>query len=335
MSMQTESTSALNREIGRLFMPDGTFDEGAFTAVFKKQLDELRANTASAAFQDTASAWVTTYINDVLDYLHEKQMKEASYQFLRAIIDRSALFGVKKVNVPAALLQDVFTALPNAKADHKNATSTRKKNSIFQAALQVFGEMGFHRATMDMIAQIAGIGKGTLYRIFESKEELLEQLMIEEYRKIVANIGAIFSKDGDILSELRQMVEYWVTYINDNPVVYKLILAEDVTQGTSGKAKFYQHMDEWLPLIRVRLNECCENKAVKEMDFDTIVYGIFGFIDGVFHKWSSNGMRYALTQEIPGILECVFNGFLTEECPRERFQMPIIAQDVANLSGEG
>lgn len=316
-------------------MADGTFDEGAFTAVFKAQLDDLRARTAPAEFQDTASEWITAFINEVLDYLHEKKMREASYQFLRTIIDRAALFGVKKVNVPAAMLQDVFTSLPSVKADHRNAASTRKKGSIFQAALKVFGEMGFHKATMDMIAQIAGIGKGTLYRIFESKEELLEQLMIEEYRKIVANIGAIFSKDGDILAELRQMIEYWVGYINDNPVVYKLILAEDVTPGTSGKALFYHHMDEWLPLIRVRLGELHDERIVKDIDFDVLIYGIFGFIDGVFHKWSSQGMRYALTGEIPFILECVFNGFLAEECPRERFLMPIIAHDVANLSGDG
>jgi len=316
-------------------MPDGTFDESAFTAVFKKHLDELREKCGAEEFQSVATGWVTSYINDVMSYLHERKMKEASYSFLRTVIDRSAAFGVQKVNVPAEMLQDVFTSLPVARADHKNATNTQKKSSIFQAALKVFGEMGFHRATMDMIAQISGLGKGTLYRIFESKEELLEQLMIEEYRKIVANIGAIFSKDGDILSELRQMIEYWVTYIDENPVVYKLILAEDVTPGTSGKSKFYRYMDEQLPLLRVRLNALNSEHVVKDMDFDTLIYGIFGFIDGVFHKWVSGGMKYALTKEIPCILECVFNGFLAEECPRERFYMPIIAHDVANLSGEG
>lgn len=332
---QDTVSAVMKKEISRFFLPDGAINEGAFTAVFKARLDDLRSGKSDEEFQRAATEWIISYIDEVMHYLHAKNMKDSSYAFIRTVIDRSAAFGIEKVNIPAALIQDVFTSLPAVKPDHKNATSNQKKKSIFQAALKVFGEMGFHKATMDMIAQISGLGKGTLYRIFESKEELLEQLMNEEYRKIVANIAAIFTKDGDILSEIRQMIEYWVSYINENPVVYRLILAEDVTGGINGKARFYRHMNEQLPLVRVKLGALYGENVVKDVDFDTLFYGIFGFIDGVFHKWSSMGMKYALTREIPVILECVFNGFLSEECPREHFHMPIIAHDVANLSGEG
>ncbi len=43
---------------------------------------------------------------------------------------------------------------------------------MLRAAAQVFGERGYHRASMDEIAARAGITKPMLYSYFDSKEGL-------------------------------------------------------------------------------------------------------------------------------------------------------------------
>jgi AcrR family transcriptional regulator len=43
---------------------------------------------------------------------------------------------------------------------------------ILDAALRVFGQYGYRRTSMDDIAREAGIGKGTIYLSFASKEEV-------------------------------------------------------------------------------------------------------------------------------------------------------------------
>ncbi len=47
-----------------------------------------------------------------------------------------------------------------------------KTGTILRAATQVFAEQGFQAATMDAIAERAGIGKGTLYEYFRDKQDL-------------------------------------------------------------------------------------------------------------------------------------------------------------------
>ena len=49
---------------------------------------------------------------------------------------------------------------------------TAKTGAILRAATQVLAEQGYQAATMDAIADRAGIGKGTLYEYFRDKQDL-------------------------------------------------------------------------------------------------------------------------------------------------------------------
>ena len=52
-----------------------------------------------------------------------------------------------------------------------------KKRKILQAASDIFVEKGFSNVVISDIAQAAGIGKGTVYEYFKSKEELFSELL--------------------------------------------------------------------------------------------------------------------------------------------------------------
>lgn len=66
---------------------------------------------------------------------------------------------------------------------HKIEMDTKDK--ILEAAVKLFTEKGFHDTSMAAIAKEACLGKGTLYWYFSSKEELFEEVVIREGRKII------------------------------------------------------------------------------------------------------------------------------------------------------
>jgi AcrR family transcriptional regulator len=51
-----------------------------------------------------------------------------------------------------------------------------KRTTIFQAALELIAERGFHGAPMSLVAQRAGVSAGIIYHYFASKEELIHAL---------------------------------------------------------------------------------------------------------------------------------------------------------------
>lgn len=48
-----------------------------------------------------------------------------------------------------------------------------RRMQLLQAAIQVFSEKGFHKATVKEIASAAGVADGTLYNYFKNKDDLL------------------------------------------------------------------------------------------------------------------------------------------------------------------
>jgi AcrR family transcriptional regulator len=66
-----------------------------------------------------------------------------------------------------------------------------RRAEVLQAALEVFAEVGFERATLQDVADRAGVTKGALYHYFDSKDELFLGLMSERVAALVAASQAL------------------------------------------------------------------------------------------------------------------------------------------------
>jgi AcrR family transcriptional regulator len=65
------------------------------------------------------------------------------------------------------------------------ADARRNRERVLTAAQVVFAEQG-HEAQMDDVARRAGVGVGTVYRHFPTKEALVEALALDRFERIVA-----------------------------------------------------------------------------------------------------------------------------------------------------
>ncbi|MDA9901581.1 TetR/AcrR family transcriptional regulator [Gammaproteobacteria bacterium] len=66
----------------------------------------------------------------------------------------------------------------------KDAPRPPKKhrvNTIVESARKVFCASGFEKGSIENIAKVAGIAEGTIYRYFESKRSLLEEVVRRHY----------------------------------------------------------------------------------------------------------------------------------------------------------
>jgi TetR/AcrR family transcriptional regulator, repressor for uid operon len=83
----------------------------------------------------------------------------------------------------------------------KRAADERRER-ILEAAESVFASHGFHAATMQHVAEAAGMSAGNLYRTFPSKEAIVEGLCARDQQERVASFLDLAETDS-ILEAVR------------------------------------------------------------------------------------------------------------------------------------
>jgi AcrR family transcriptional regulator len=89
---------------------------------------------------------------------------------------------------------------------------------ISVAAMRLFTEKGAADVTISDLANEAGIARGTLYRNFESTEELFNKVVADFADQMHERITTTFVGIEDAAMRLAIGVRLWVRYAHENPL---------------------------------------------------------------------------------------------------------------------
>ncbi|WP_110114280.1 TetR/AcrR family transcriptional regulator [Bacillus sp. CGMCC 1.16541] len=95
-------------------------------------------------------------------------------------------------------------------------TTPSKRDSILSSALFLFAERGFDATTIPMIATSAGVGAGTIYRYFENKEVLVNELFQQYVETFTHTIQAEFPYDGEIRKQFQYIFNAMIQFTTEN-----------------------------------------------------------------------------------------------------------------------
>lgn len=97
---------------------------------------------------------------------------------------------------------------------------------ILDAADRLLARYGYRKMTMDDLAQEVGIGKGTLYLHFRSKEEIALSRVDRLVRRLVEQLRAICASDAEPAAKIREMLILRVMFRFDAVQHYSESLSE-------------------------------------------------------------------------------------------------------------
>lgn len=186
------------------------------------------------------------------------------------------------------------------------------KEKILNAALAIFSEKGFHLATVDDIAEAAGVGKGTLYRYFANKETLFNELIRLRLEELEHNAQAVLDGQDDVLTMITKYVRIYFEFFDRNQRLYRLIVQERLEVGEQVQDVYFKRVMRSIPLLKRKIREASQQGVLKDVDFQTVFYGVMGFIHGVIQKWLAHDCCYSLMEELPTVMEVLFHGFVKE-----------------------
>src|SRR5213592_1907800 len=98
---------------------------------------------------------------------------------------------------------------------------------MLDVAARLFGTQHFHEVRMDDVATEAGVGKGTIYRYFEDKDELYLALLERAGRQLDGRIHAAVESAAGPQQKLEDLAAAVLAFFDEQPHVASLIQRAD------------------------------------------------------------------------------------------------------------
>lgn len=111
----------------------------------------------------------------------------------------------------------VSTTENQAPADRVESDPDAKRLAILQQAVEVFADEGFRHADVQVIADRAGVGKGTVYRYFGNKEDLFWATTFSVFDRLRQHILQAMEGTEGVLAELRAACLAYAEFFEANP----------------------------------------------------------------------------------------------------------------------
>ena len=101
----------------------------------------------------------------------------------------------------------------------------KRRKEIVLAALEVFSERGYEATSMSQIAKLAGIGKGTIYEYFESKEEIILNAIRTWAENMEAEVEKQIEGTDDPVGRLRKYAHSSIAAFMRDKRIMRLFIA--------------------------------------------------------------------------------------------------------------
>ena len=110
---------------------------------------------------------------------------------------------------------------PDAPRRTKRGEATQRK--LLEAAEAVFAEMGYHEASIVKITERAGIGLGTFYLYFDSKQTIFEALVIDLNRRVRHSMAEAMQDTTSRLEAERAGFAAFFRFTAEHPALYRVV----------------------------------------------------------------------------------------------------------------
>ena len=197
----------------------------------------------------------------------------------------------------------------------KKIDKPKKKRQILLAAAQVFAEKGVRNTKIADLARAAGIGKGTIYEYFRSRDEIF----VEVVNLIMGDMESRLREELAIAKppdeKLRSMTNIVFTsfdqFSRDMASLFVDIWNEGIrgpSEGGQGLIDLKQLYDDVRREYAQVIDDGIKTGCFREIDSHAAASTILGSIDGLILQWILNPEAIDLNSANDKIMDLFLNG---------------------------
>ncbi len=193
-----------------------------------------------------------------------------------------------------------------------------RREEILEAAVKLFARYGYAETDTQLLADELGVGKGTLYRYFCSKQDLFLAAVDRAMGRLREHIDTAIAGIPDPLDQIARGVRAYLEFVADHPEFVELLMQERAQFKDRKKPTYFEHreanLERWRALYRALIAE----GRVRDMPVGHILDVMSQLLYGTMFTNYFTGQRKPPQAQADEILSVVFHGILSDEERRRR-----------------
>jgi len=169
---------------------------------------------------------------------------------------------------------------------------SKTKELIARTALLLFVEKGITETTIRDIASDAGIAEGTLYRHYESKDQLAWELFSTNYLAFARELDRLQEKYDTLKDKLAAMIRQFCTFFDRDPVLFSYLLLAQHAQ----LKKVTPEMQTAVTVLQKVIDQGMARREVPETDVELAAAMVLGVVLQVAVFKAYNRISHNLSQ---------------------------------------
>ncbi|MDH3705330.1 MAG: TetR/AcrR family transcriptional regulator [Acidimicrobiia bacterium] len=162
-----------------------------------------------------------------------------------------------------------------------------RRDQLLEVAALTFGREGYHGASMNDIAEAAGVTKPVLYQHWDSKHDLFLALLHTVGAEVETVVGEALDADVEPRALVENALRAYFTYFEQHRHRFGLVFGD----GVLGEPAFATERRSLEHNLALRISEVIDIPGVDRTGRRLIAHGIVGLCEGV--------VRYCVDAEQP------------------------------------
>jgi TetR/AcrR family fatty acid metabolism transcriptional regulator len=184
-----------------------------------------------------------------------------------------------------------------------------RRQSIIQAAIEIFGKGSFQNSSISEIAQRANVAEGTIYQYFKNKDDLFFSIPVEKTKEFCEELDLHLQGITGAFNKIRKFIWYYLHFFKMNPEYGRILMLEMRVSRSFVKTDTYKFLrtstSRILEIIREGQDEGTIRKDVNIYILRQLVLGV---LEHIVTRWLLKGEKYDLMQHYDQVNELVFYG---------------------------
>lgn len=198
----------------------------------------------------------------------------------------------------------------NLKPKRVHKPAEERQAEILAAATKIFAERGYQVADMQAVADAAGVGKGTVYRHFATKEILFTQALKHNLDALRQEVEQARLRPEDPLEQLREGMRAYLTYFEKNPNLVELFIQERGEFRNKTDSLYFAYMlagrDEWVEMF----HQIASRHRLRDVDLDELMETCGDIMHGAVALSLAPLPRKPLSQRFNALFDIYLHGIM-------------------------